>query len=228
MKTYYQDNFITIYHGDSREIIPQINCVDHVITDPPFSDYTHKQAKSNATNGYYRINFKSIQIEDLLDIYSKINLNYWLIAFMDWMHIADCYKSLPENLEFIRFGVWLKSNPMPQISCDRPAHGWDGIMYAHKRGVKKVWNGGGKHGNFYASVVTDGDHPTPKPIKILHELVLNFTQPNQLILDPFMGSGTTLLAAKNLGRRAIGIELDEKYCEVAAKRLRQETLNLGE
>jgi site-specific DNA-methyltransferase (adenine-specific) len=65
---------------------------------------------------------------------------------------------------------------------------------------------------------------TEKPIELMRELVSLFTDPGELILDPFMGSGTTLRAAKDLGRRAIGIELEEKYCEIAVQRLAQEVL----
>lgn len=67
-------------------------------------------------------------------------------------------------------------------------------------------------------------HTTQKPLELMKELVALFTDPGELILDPFMGSGTTLRAAKDCGRKAIGIELEEKYCEVAAKRMRQEVL----
>ena len=70
----------------------------------------------------------------------------------------------------------------------------------------------------------DGEHPTQKPVQMFRHLVLTYSNAGDLILDPFMGSGTTLRAAKDLGRKAIGIELEEKYCEIAARRLRQEVL----
>ena len=68
-------------------------------------------------------------------------------------------------------------------------------------------------------------HPTQKPVRLMRELVGLFSSPGQVVLDPFMGSGTTLVAAKKLGRKAIGIEIEEKYCEIAAKRLSQEVFD---
>jgi len=71
----------------------------------------------------------------------------------------------------------------------------------------------------------DGRHPTQKPIRLFAYLLKTFTNPADVILDPFMGSGTTLRAAKDLGLRSIGIEIEEKYCEIAAERLRQEVFD---
>ena len=73
--------------------------------------------------------------------------------------------------------------------------------------------------------LSNREHPTQKPLRLMQELVELFTNIGEIILDPFMGSGTTLLAAKNLARKSIGIEIEEKYCEIAAKRLRQEVLS---
>ena len=150
----------------------------------------------------------------------------WFIAMMDWRHIAKLEAKCPEPWQFVRFGVWVKTNPMPQISADRPANGWDGIAYLHNAATKKAWNGGGRHGNWIGPVVTDGAHPTGKPLDFISSLVSMFTNPGATILDPFMGSGTTLRATKDLGRKAIGIEIEEKYCEIAVKRLAQEVLAL--
>ncbi len=116
----------------------------------------------------------------------------------------------------------MKPNGAPQFTGDRPATGWEGIGMFHTH-EKMRWNGGGRHGVFTYNKI-NGSHPTEKPLSLVMELVELFSNPNDVILDPFMGSGTTLLAAKLLGRRAIGIELDEKYCEVAANRLRQGVL----
>jgi site-specific DNA-methyltransferase (adenine-specific) len=233
IKPYYSHAGITIYCGDCREILPQLGKVGMILTDPPFSEYTHSNAKSNRGVGhgnkaidFKAIDFKAIDFKAIEDIFTMLAglCDRWLVSFLDWRHIARFEQSPPEPWEFVRFGVWMKSNPMPQISADRPAHGWDGILYLHKQGIKKRWSGGGNHGNWLGPVVTDGNHPTGKPISLLLQLVDRFSEAGDTILDPFMGSGTTLRAAKDLGRKAIGIEIEERYCEIAAQRLGQEVL----
>ncbi len=113
---------------------------------------------------------------------------------------------------------------MPQISGDRPGQGWEAISFMHRDDVKPAWSGGGKAGVWFNRVAQNEGHPTSKPLPMVADWVRLFTNPGDLILDPFAGSGTTLRAAKDEGRRAIGVELDERYCEVVARRLSQETL----
>jgi site-specific DNA-methyltransferase (adenine-specific) len=231
MQPYYNQSGITIYNADYRAVLPELPKVDAVITDPPFSEHTHGNAKSNRNLGYGNkaIDFKAIDfkaIDNLLLAMGPLCAR-WFIATMDWRHIAQIERTPPAPWEFVRFGVWVKTNPMPQISADRPANGWDGIVYLHNLNTRKRWNGGGNHGNYIDHVVTNGDHPTGKPLEMLLSFVERFTDPGDLILDPFCGSGTTLVAAKLLGRRAIGVELEERYCAVATDRLRQEILPLS-
>ena len=232
MKPYYEDtkSGIVIWHGDCRTILPTLPKVDLVLTDPPFSEYTHANAKSNRNLGYGNkaIDFKAIDFKAIEETFSLLGriCDRWLVSFLDWRHIAQLELSPPEPWEFVRFGVWVKTNPMPQISADRPANGWDGIAYLHKVGVKKEWNGGGNHGNWIGGVVTDGIHPTGKPLDLILLIISRFSNTTNTILDPFMGSGTTLRAAKDLGRKAIGIEIEERYCEIAARRLAQEVFAL--
>jgi site-specific DNA-methyltransferase (adenine-specific) len=126
-------------------------------------------------------------------------------------------------MRFVRFGVWVKPDGMPQISGDRPAMGWESVAILHADGVRPRWNGGGGRAVCTYNVAR-GNHPTEKPIGLLRQWIADFTDPGDLILDPFMGSGTTLRAAKDLGRRAIGIEINEQYCEIAVRRLAQEVL----
>jgi len=226
MKPYYEDSGITIYNGDCFDVMPDLPVADCVITDPPFSAYVHKNAKFLRNKKIVTaIDFKAIDFKAIEQLLSTIHCKRWFIAFMDWRHIAELNKSCPAPWNFIRFGVWLKTNPMPQLSGDRPAHGWGGIVYLHNSNSKRYWNGGGHHGNYIHSIVSDGNHPTGKPLKILMAMIISFSEPGDLILDPFMGSGTTLVAAKQLNRKAIGIELNKEYCDIAVSRLRQNVLN---
>lgn len=220
---FYQDAAVTVYHGDYREIMPTLGQVDHVITDPPYGDETHDNAKSNRGKGYgnVAIDFSSLPYAELAALVEALGpkVRRWLIATMEWRHIAQLELCTPEPWQFVRFGVWVKTNPMPQISADRPANGWEGICYLHKPDVKKRWNGGGTHGNWIGPVLMQGMHPTGKPEAFYEKLVRLHTDPGEVILDPFAGSGTTGVVAKRLGRLAILIERDEKYCEVAVSRL---------
>ena len=213
----------TLYHGDCREILQSLPKVDLVLTDPPYSEKTHSNAKSNAGGGsgikaidFNAIDFKAIN--DLLDACSVI-CDGWVIANMDWRHIAKLEFEPHHYFELVRFGVWVKTNPMPQISADRPANGWDGIAYLYPKGKKKVWNGGGSHGNWIGPVITNGDHPTGKPIGLLESWVSRFANSGAVIADPFMGSGTTGVACANMGKIFYGIERERKYFDIACKRI---------
>jgi site-specific DNA-methyltransferase (adenine-specific) len=217
-----------LYLGDCREILPHLPKVDLILTDPPYSEKTHSNAKSNAggRRGAKAIDFKAIDfkaidfkaIEELLDACSVI-CDGWIVANMEWRHIARLEFEPHHYFELVRFGVWVKTNPMPQISADRPANGWDGIAYLYPKGKKKFWNGGGAHGNWIGPVVANGDHPTGKPIQMLETWVSRFARDKAVIADPFMGSGTTGVACANMGKTFYGIERDPKYFDIACKRI---------
>lgn len=237
---YYQDEAVTLYHGDCRELLAGMDAssVDCVITDPPYSEATHKNARSNSSSAKARSNrvlhgirrdFGSIEADDLRSILAQCGRasRGWVVATLDYHHAFTYEANPPEGLRLMRLGVWLKTDPMPQISGDRPAPGWESIAYMHRADRRSVWNGGGKHGNWHGPKEQKGDHPTAKPLPMVSNWVRLFTNPGDLILDPFAGSGTTLKAAKSEGRKAIGVELDEAYCEVIAKRLAQGVLDFG-
>ena len=228
---YYQDEAVTIYHADNRDILPYLAPVDLVLTDPPYTDRTHKSVRSNsskATLGQRVISFGAITTDALRALYADLATVTcrWIVSTMDYATAFAFEQEPPDGLRMMRIGVWVKTNPMPQISADRPGQGWEAIAYLHKAGAASSWNGGGKSGNFILPVEQNAGHPTAKPTMMFRELVQRFSDPGDLILDPFMGSGTTLRAAKDLGRRAVGIELSEKYCEIAARRMAQSVLPL--
>lgn len=233
IEPFYKDGSCVIFNAHWRDVYPLIDeKAAAIITDPPFSEVTHKNSMSNRggeVGGERGLNFACITFAEMFGMLtaSAKLCDRWFVANMDWRHIIQLEAGEgPDEWEFIRFGVWVKTNPMPQVSGDRPANGWDGIAYLHRPG-KKTWNGGGNHGNYIGPVITDGSHATPKPLPMVRQFVERFTNPGDLIIDPFMGSGTTLRAAKDAGRRAIGIDIDRGACERAAERLRQDVLDFG-
>ena len=215
-----------LYLGDCMDILPTLPKVNAVITDPPYGELTHSNAKSNRGSGTGKkaIDFASMtasELEQVLIVCGQ-KCSRWLVSTMEWRHIARFETDPPHGWELVRFGVWVKTNPMPQISADRPAQGWEGIAYMHSTsGEKKRWNGGGQHGNYVGALVTDGAHPTGKPIALFTQFVDKFTDRNETILDPFMGSGTTGVAAIQLNRKFIGIEREERYFQIARQRIEQ-------
>lgn len=222
---YYQDDAVTLYHGDCREVLPQLDPVQHIITDPPYSDDTHAGARTgDYGKGGVLVSFASTSALLIADVLSLCSANRWCVMTVDWQHVLPLKQTPPKGWKFVRHGVWVKPNGMPQMSGDRPAQGWEAvaILHADVKGRMK-WNGGGLPAT-WSHMKVSGLHPTGKPESLLLEWVIQFTDAGETILDPFMGSGTTLAAAKRLGRKAIGIELNEQYCEVAARRLSQGAL----
>lgn len=230
---YYQDESVTLYHGLCRDVLDAMpdRSVDAVLTDPPYTERTHSAARSNKEEGprTRAVRFAAMSEDELSDTFSECARvsKGWVVATLAYQHAFAFDEAPPTGLRCLRIGVWVKTNPMPQISADRPGQGWESIAYLHRDDVKPAWNGGGRAGNYVTPVQQGEGHPTTKPLSMLADWVRNFTQPGGVVLDPFAGSGTTLRAAANEGRRAIGVEKDERYCELIAKRLSQGALDFG-
>lgn len=217
MKPYYEENGIQIFHGDCREVLPSLPVVDLVLTDPPYDEKTHNGAVLEMA-----IDFKPLtDISNLVPLLLSASRG-WALSFSSLEMLGEYKKAAGDC--WIRAGVWDRVINMPQLSGDRPAQAVEGLAIMHHTG-RKTWNGGGKAA-IWRHTVERGlkYHPTQKPRALFAELVSLFSNIDDTILDPFMGSGTTLRAAKDLGRKAIGIEIEERYCEIAANRLRQEVL----
>jgi hypothetical protein len=225
VQPYYEQDGVRLYCGDCREILPTIEPVHQVITDPPYDDHTHASARTSkgGSVGAIPISFAAVNA-DLWFVSPLLNVSAgWVLAFCALEQLGH-YKRASGDA-WIRAGVWRRHSG-PQFTGDRPAQAAEGIAIMHRQG-RKEWNGGGCSA-FWEYGVERGErvHPTQKPEPMMAELVRLFSDEGETILDPFMGSGTTLVAAKRLGRKAIGIELNERYCEVAAKRLSQAVLRL--
>jgi site-specific DNA-methyltransferase (adenine-specific) len=225
MKPYYEEAGITIYCGNCLELLPHIPAVDVVITDPPYGRVTHLGARSSRSLDKSPINFDSITDDELVEIARVLigKASRWVLMTCEWRHAA---RLEAEQESLVRLGIWVKPNGAPQFTGDRPGTGWEAVAILHRDG-KKQWNGGGRHA-VWIHPIEQGIHPTQKPLPLVKRWVKDFSNEGEMILDPFMGSGTTLRAAKDLGRQAIGIEIEERYCEIAAKRLSQGVLDFSE
>lgn len=235
MKPYYEQSGVTIYHGDCLDVLPTLGQVDHVITDPPFTQRTSENARSGGPSfgmvSDRTITFDGIDGVELRLVSAFLGIaRRWVVAFCALEQIGRYADAAGDA--WIRGTVWHRTNSAPQFTGDRPGQSCEGVAVMHNAG-RKQWNRGGTS-LFYegptVNSVRDKDrgiaHPTPKPEWLMQAVINDFTDVDDLVCDPFMGSGTTLVAAKRLGRQAIGIEREEKYCEVAAKRLQQEALPL--
>jgi len=196
VRPYYEGDGITIYHGDCRDVLPLIAPVDLLLTDPPYG--------IGLAGNPFRQRFEAAE---------------WDEAPVDAALLAECmakatesivwggnYFGLPAHQKFL---VWDKGQPeaFSSAMCEQA---WTTL-----RGPAKLFR---RHVVSYQKW-----HPTQKPVELMR-WCLELAPEARTILDPFMGAGTTLRAAKDLGRTAIGIELREDYCEIAVERLRQGVL----
>lgn len=233
MSPYYADDAITLYHGDCRELLAEMpdRSVDAVITDPPYSEHTHRNATTNAETGAFHraVTFEAIDRPTLWAVLADCGrvTRRWVIATLDYRHAFDMHDDPPSGLRLLRVGVWTKPNPTPQLSGDRPGQGWEAIAFLHVDDTKPRWNGGGRSSVWHHPTSKGEGHPTAKPLGMVGDWVRLFTDPGDTVLDPFAGSGTTLRAAVDNGRKAIGCELDERYCELIVKRMGQTALDFG-
>ena len=240
MSLYYSDDLVTLYHGTYEDVLPSLDSVDVVICDPPYSEHTHKNIRSakmlaNDRGGRYGadtrrnvdLGFESLSEDDraLLAFHFARLSRRWILVFSDVESDHLWRDSLTENgLDYVRTGAWIKTGSTPQFSGDRPATGFEAITIAHPSGRKR-WNGGGQHAVWNVPIVLNRSgreprwHTTQKPLALMSALVELFSDPGEVILDATAGSGTTGVAAKQLGRRSILIERDEKHCESIVTRM---------
>ncbi len=209
MKPYYEEAGITIYHGDCREILPTLPKVDLVLTDPPYGISYNRNKKHRGMVPHPTVIGDDAPFDPAhLLIFPRLIL---------WG--ANCYASkLPDSKTWIAWHKTLTDNDEGQTSDMELA--WANCI-GRNRLFTYLWAGcyrQGEAGDFF--------HPTQKPRSLMAWCIKLSNAPG-IVLDPYMGSGTTLRAAKDLGRQAIGIEIEERYCEIAAKRLSQEVLDFG-
>lgn len=217
-----------IFTEDSREFMSRLpnKFADHVITDPPYDEHTHAKAKTGFRPNQSDINFEHLDDADVVDLSTSLVriARRWCLAFCSVEMLGDYRRAAGES--WVRAGFWHRPDGAPQFSGDRPAQPGEGVAVMHGPGRKR-WNGGG-HRAFWSFGVEHEDrvHPTQKPLALMLRLVEQFTDPGDVIFDPFCGSGTTGVACLRLGRRFVGVERDPKYVALARERLLAESSGL--
>lgn len=222
-----------VIHGDCLEVMAGMSAgaADHVLTDPPFTQRTTNNARTNdrwrpQSEARSFIDFGGITPADYVGELLRA-ASRWVLAFCALEQLGEYAAASGDR--WVRAGIWAKPDGAPQFTGDRPAQGAEGIAIMHAPGRKR-WNGGGGRGLWAFSVVqgrAEFEHPTPKPIDLMVHLVELFTDPGDLVLDPFCGSATTGVACLRLGRRFVGIEKDPKYFKVAMDRMKAESQGLS-
>lgn len=244
MTPYYDDGSVTIYHGDCFDLLHDLSGVGAVVTDPPYSSggaFRGDRAQQtsvkyvNSDTAAYRPEFAGDNRDQRSFLaWASLWLNAArkasepgavLASFIDW-------RNLPVLTDAVQAGGWVWRNlavwhkPGIRMQKGRFSSSAEYVVYGTNG---PVLDGAGSPQNVFACKPVGGDdkaHIAEKPSQVLR-WVMQVVPPGALILDPFMGSGSTLRAAKDLGFKAIGIDCDERYCEVAAKRLGQGVLDLG-
>lgn len=200
MKPYYEEAGITIYHGDCREILPTLPKVDLVLTDPPYGiGFAAQPTKWQRLAGKTAESWDDITVDGLLEICSIGRIQ------VIW---GGNYYPLPPSRGWL---CWYKPDAPPSMAS-----------------FELAWTNQDRNARMFNCSISQTNpervgHPTQKPLALIAWCLSQFPDVKTCI-DPFMGSGTTLVACKKAGIQCIGIERKEKYCEIAAKRLAQGVL----
>lgn len=228
MTPYYQEHGVTLYCANSASFLPLAGgaaVADVAITDPPYDERTHANARTTATADKVLVIGFDPADPSVLGPALVRAAKRWAVAFCS-MEMLGAYAVAVGPDRWVRSGFWHRPDGTPQITGDRPAQPGEGIAIMHRslddgRVGRMRWNGGGNRAYWSCNTVKGSErvHETQKPLDLMRALVRAFSDPDEVVLDPFCGSGTTLAACKMEGRQAIGIELVERHCESAAKRL---------
>jgi site-specific DNA-methyltransferase (adenine-specific) len=245
MKPYYEHAGITIYHGDCREVLPSIGPVDLVVTDPPYPgmaggyDLSALENPQWAGVAHHAMLTVGDPWEASLDwvVAAQDCATFGAFVFCSYHFISDVDR-LFQAWRRVMLLTWHKSNApptgknVPRFDCEyvwafakRPGLRWDAFDSTLIDEPRLTAGCMASSERFVDGPTKTAAHPTQKPVAVLSRLFL--VQP-QSVLDPFMGTGTTLDAAKRHSVRGIGIEIEERYCEIAANRLSQEVFNFAE
>jgi site-specific DNA-methyltransferase (adenine-specific) len=221
---YYNDELVTIYNGDCRDILSVLpdKSIDLILTDPPFfMPAVHYQSRVNWQRTWGDTSILATFWDVILEkSIPKLKETGHFITFCNHESYPVFYPCMYRYFDYMKSIVWDKK----KVGLGRTWRNQHELIIA-ARWHKAIFNNDGKLRadvlSYEATRSQNREHPVEKPTPLLADLIEPTTHKGGIVLDLFMGSGTTLLAAKNLGRKAIGIEIDKHYCEVSSQRMRQ-------
>ncbi len=234
---YYSDEWVTLYHGDCREVLPTVTGVDLVVTSPPYNLGDMAGGLANLSGGYRSYSDQMPEADYVAWQHEVLRLCWGTLTdegAIFYNHkpvIRDGVATLPirlnPGLPLRQIVIWYRQMGVNWAPTHfLPVHEWIMVL------AKPAWKLRDKSASHASDVwpirpdMGANEHPAPFPLALPTKAIDATTA--SVVLDPFAGSGTTLRAALDCGRKAIGVELDERYCEIAAKRLAQGVLDFGE
>ena len=214
----------SLVHGDGPNALLGYGSVDHVITDVPYSKRVDTGNDADKTrNNQFGFAPMTDHLRERAAQAIAARCRRWALVFTsdDEQHL---WRDLlvANGMEFIRYGIWVRLGSKPQMTGDRPGQGHEVIVIAHARGVEKRWNGGGRPAIWHAPIVRGDErvHPTQKPSELIKQLVEDFTDPGELVADPFGGSFSHGVVSVSLGRRFFGADSEEKWVNLGRERIK--------
>jgi site-specific DNA-methyltransferase (adenine-specific) len=230
---YYADDLVTLYHGDAAEVLAQTGpYVGAIVTDPPYNVGLRYDVHDDRMEGAAYLDWLAVRFR----VAAEVTVGP-LVWFWQGSRLAngDVQAVLPSGYVVHHVAAWFKREFAGDLwKGGHPAYSWEPIVWARDNRLPASYfgpKGGheGRDGLIGNSSRHDGVrwHPCPKPLSVVSTIVSWVAGPAGVVVDPFAGSGTTLLAAKRAGRRAVGVEISEAYCERIAERCSQEVLGLS-
>lgn len=225
MTPYYADEYVTLYKGDCASILPALDPLDVVLTDPPYN------CVNRASFGLRSLDKGSadalpVDIPVVAAEFVRLATGS-IYVFCGASFLSDWLREFEAASLTVRGCTWVKPNPSPMNGDKLWLSAAEFCAFARK---PSAYFAVSCQPNVWRSKVERAipEHPTPKPVGLMRKLIEASCPPGGTVLDPFAGSGSTLRAAADMGRRAIGIEIDESYCELIVRRLAQGALDFGE
>jgi site-specific DNA-methyltransferase (adenine-specific) len=216
MTPYYEDDWVTIYHGDCRDVLPQLTG-DALVTDPPYGIAWGRATWPDDPVAYPELMTWLVG--------QGARIGGWCFVFQAMKNVGRYHEWFPEG-----WRIFAACKNFAQIRPTGVWHSWDPVVFWNS-GPNSGPNSGHVNRDYHVGNVAGvfGErtgHPSPRPVDTMRHIVQLAAPAKGVVIDPFAGSGTTLRAAKDMGRRAIGVEIEERYCELAATRCAQDVLDL--